>query len=185
MKTYVRAVVRDRRGRVINDTGWKETNTLTKNFYAFLRCAMQSYNTLCVRTDGSAGTIEHPALGDDYFMRLRALAGADDIGIVVGSGTTEPTRNDYNLESQIPHGTGTGQLYYYECNVDFGDDYVQACRTFENQSGADITINEVGLIAQYYDYDLTASAYALIARSLFTLTIPAGGSATIYYKISG
>ena len=146
---------------------------------------MRNEDTPCVRTDGSTGTIERPNAGTHYLMCIWQLAENDNRGIVVGTGSTEPTRNDYNLESKIPHGTGLGQLYYYECNVEFGNDYVQAYRAFENQSGEDITIREVGLIAQYYDVDAAAYKYALIARSLFTLTIPAGGSATLYYKISG
>lgn len=185
VKTYVRAVVRDKDGRVIRDTGWRRTNTLTKNFYAFLRCAMERENTPCVREDGTVGTIETPYNGNHYFMELYTSAGDDGEGIVVGTGTTEPTRNDHALESKIPHGTEAGQLYYYECHVEHGDDYVQASRTFENLSGADITISEVGLLAEYYDVDAAAYRSALIARSLYTVTVPDGGSVTLYYRISG
>jgi len=185
MRTYVRAVVKDREGRVLKDTGWKETNTLTKNFYAFLRAAMDDIDTSCVRTDGTTGTIERPLDKAHYFMSVDTGEGLDNCGLVVGTGTTEPTRDDHKLESKIPHGTGAGELYYYDTAVIHGPDYIEVRRTFANQSGADITVREVGLIARYYDADTTALELALIARSLFTITIPAGGSATLYYKISG
>ncbi|RLI87201.1 MAG: hypothetical protein DRP01_02525 [Archaeoglobales archaeon] len=185
MRTYVRAIVKDRAGRVLKDTGWKETNTLTKNFYAFLGCAMKEENTPCTRVDGTAGTIERPVGGTHAFMELFGYEGNDDGGLLVGTGTTEPTRDDYALESKIPHGTGAGQLYYYTTSIIHGPDYVEVRRTFANQSGADITVREVGLVACYYDVDVSAYRYALIARSLFTITIPDGGSATLYYKISG
>jgi len=185
MRTYVRAVVKDRKGRVLKDTGWVKTNTLTKNFYAFLHSAMHVQNTPCTRSDGTAGTIERPVGGTHAFMSLNGYEGEDTEGIVVGTGATEPTRDDYALESKIPHGTGTGQLYYYANDIFYGSDYVEARRTFANQSGADITVREVGLMARYWDVDAGGYRYALIARSLFTITIPAGGSATLYYKISG
>ena len=185
VRTYVRAVVRDKDGRIIKDTGYRRTNTLTKNFYAFLKCAMKSEDTACVRDDGTAGTIEYPGGGAHGFMKVWAAEGDDDTGLLVGTGTTSPTRDDYALESKIAHGTGSGQLYYYQTDVLYGSDYVEARRTFNNQSGADITINEVGLMALYYDVDAAAYRRALIARSLFTITVPDGGGATLYYRISG
>jgi len=185
MRTYVRAVVRDRRGRIIRDTGWRETNTLTKNFYALLRCAMQTEDTPVTRDDGTVGTAETPHSGTHYFIRIDNVTGADERGLLVGTGTTSPTRTDYSLESKIPHGTGSGQLYYYACEVVHGDDYVEVRRTFGNESGADITIKEVGLVAGYYDVDAADYKRTLIARSLFEITIPNGGSATLYYRITG
>jgi len=185
MKTYVRAVVKDKNGKVIKDTGWKETNTLTRNFYAFLSAAMRDEPTPCTRVDGTDGEIYEPSYSGYEFMHASVAAEHDERGLVVGTGTTEPTRNDYKLESQIPHGTGAGQLYYRACDVVFGDDYIEVMRAFENQSSDDITINEVGIIVIYRDKLTGDYEWALIARSLFTLTIPAGGSATLYYKISG
>ena len=185
VRTYVRAVVRDRSGKVIEDTGWRRTNTLTKNFFAFLRAAAASKNTPVVRRDGTTGTIQNPKAAAEYFMRLHDSAGYDEIGLQVGTGTTEPTRDDYKLESQIRHGTGAGQLSYGASEVYYGPDYLEVRRSFNNQSGADITINEVGLMAFYYDVDAASGYWALIARSLFTITIPDGGSATLYYRIQG
>jgi len=185
MRTYVRAVVKDRNGQVIKDTGWKRTNTLTKNFYAFLNAAARDTNTSCIRLDGTTGTIQAPGEGAQSFMRMRHGEGWDDRGLVVGTGTTSPTRDDYKLESPITHGTGIGQLYYGASDVYYGSDHIEVRRSFGNNSGGDITINEVGLIARYYDVDAAEVRGALIARSLFTITIPDGGSATLYYKISG
>jgi len=185
MRTLVRAVVRDREGRVIRDTGWRETNTLTKNFFAFLRCAMRDDPTPVVRTDGTTGTIATPSSGSYAFMECSTTAGITTWGLLVGTGTTEPTRDDYNLESKIPPGTGAGRLEYGASDVLYGPDYVEVRRSFNNASGGDITIREVGLVACYRDADAGADKRALIARSLFTVTIPDGGSATLYYRIQG
>ena len=183
MKTYVRAVVKDKNGKIVKDTGWKETNTLTKNFYAILATQMEHVNGKydVTRTDGTVVKSEHYS----YNFAANAPEGDDTYGIQVGTGTTEPTRDNYRLEHKITHGTGSGQLYYYACTFVQGDDYVEVRRTFANQSGADITINEVGLAVVFYSYTDSAMKKALIARSLFTITIPDGGSATLYYRISG
>jgi len=184
MRTYVRAVVRDRKGRIIRDTGWKETNTLTKNFYAFLRCAMQDADTPVTTVGGTIKVCEEPSGINATFMFVAAPAGNDSRGMVVGTGTTSPTRTDYNIESKIEHGTDSGQLYYYACEVTHSDDYVEITRTFGNESGADITIREIGIIAQYHDVE-GYTRLALIARSLFEITVPYGSSVKIYYRITG
>ena len=183
VRTYVRAVVRDKGGRIIRDTGWRRTNTLTKNFYAILATQMEQVDGKydVVRLDGTVVKSGH----DSQNFAADAPEGDGTYGIQVGTGTTEPTRDDYKLESKITHGTGSGQLYYYACTFVQGSDYVEVRRTFANQSGADITINEVGLAVVFYSQTDSATKKALIARSLFTITVPDEGSVTLYYRISG
>lgn len=82
----------------------------------------------------------------------------ENLGIVVGSGTTAVTPTDTKLETKIAHGKSAGQLLYlgnalYPVVVSPPDAYVDLVRFFENQSGGNITINEVGIYAlgsQYY-----------------------------------
>ena len=181
MKTYVRAVVKDRFGRVIKDTGWKKTNTITRWFYALLDTHMRQsgyYEITFESGDANTANLDTKNWG--------AVGPEGNTGehIVVGTGTTSPTRTDYKLESKIPHGTGTGQLIYKAGETIIGDDYIELRRTFENQSGNDITINEVGILVHCVAAD-GVDKRVLIARSLFTLTIPNTALATIYYRISG
>jgi len=183
VRTYVRAVVRDKGGRIIRDTGYRRTNTLTKNFYAILATQMEHVDGKydVTRTDGTVVKSAYYATN----FEADAPEGDGTYGLQVGTGTTEPTRDDYKLESRITHGTGSGNLYYYACTFVQGDDHVEVRRTFANQSGADITINEVGLTVLFYSDTDSATKKALIARSLFTITVPDGGSVTLYYRISG
>ena len=87
---------------------------------------------------------------------LEASAGNDTLGIVVGSGSTAVTLNDYNLVSQIPHGTTAGRLAYgampatnvTPINTTLGNSwYYSVSRNFSNLGTTSIGIYEVGLIA--------------------------------------
>ena len=182
MKHYIRAVVRDKNGKVIKDTGYKRVNTITRWFYALLATDMaQEARWQITFENGTTGTLGYDS------RNFGAAAGEGDTGrhIVVGTGTADPTRLDHALEAKIAHGTGSGQLYYGVGSFDIGDDYIELRRTFTNNSGADITINEIGILVYAYDADAGTLKRALIARSLYTITVPDGGSVTLYYRISG
>jgi len=109
-------------------------------------------NTL--RTNG-AGTVYsiNSAAGQAY-------------GIVVGTGTNAVTISDYKLQSIIAHGNGAGQLYHQATvvsgvTVSGSDAYFTAQRTFNNNSGGLITVQEAGI----YSYSSTGY-YFLEVRDL-------------------
>jgi len=182
-KCYIRAVIKDKEGNVIKDTGWKETNLLVQNFFRHLRAAFGNIDTSGVRTDGLTYSIRRPAFGAYDFMRADGPETDDSYGIVVGTGTKAPALDDYNLDAKITHGTGTGQLYYFATSITLGNGYVETTRSFQNLSGADITINEVGLVCVSIADGLTSMF--LITRSLFTITVANGATITLYYRIGG
>jgi hypothetical protein len=115
-----------------------------------------------------------------------AAAANTNIGIVVGTGTTQMSPDDYALEAQIAEGTGTDQLNYGACTVgavtvDGNISTVSVSRSFTNNSGADITISEVGLIVQ----PRYGTGYILITRDVLTTpqVIAAGDTQPITLKI--
>ena len=119
---------------------------------------------------------------------MLAPAGTDSYGIVVGTGTTYPSLDDYNLESKIPHGTESGRLSYGETSkYDYSESgsivVDQGCqRSFDNNSGADITINEIGLIATINIGGQNVNI--LLMRDVISATtVPNGGRVTIKYWI--
>jgi hypothetical protein len=72
-------------------------------------------------------------------------------GICVGSSQIPYDINQYNLQSLITHGTGTGQLQYGSNNVSFfsinGTTATWTInKTFSNESGNTVNINEIGII---------------------------------------
>jgi len=156
-------------------------------------------STTVVNVAGSSVTayIEWYAGSSNYgggnSMGLLAGDNVDSYGIVVGSGTSPVTLDNYALASKISHGTSAGQLDYdamaaEELGLDTSvSPPVYRCRFlrgFKNLSGGDIVINEVALIARCYwkDYGAVRNDVTfMIARDVLpsTYTVPAGGSATV------
>lgn len=101
--------------------------------------------------------------------------------IVVGSGTTPATVDDYKMQSQITSGLSATQ----EISVD--EDNNPICKlTLTNASSEDITIGEVGIIGPCVRTNSTSyKQLVLLERTVLDnpITIPAGGFGVIDYCI--
>jgi len=102
-------------------------------------------------------------------------ASINNCGIVIGTGTATPTPGDYNLGNQIANGTGSGQMVYN--NPSFSTPSVNGNTTsmtitqsFQNQSGASITVTEVGIEVLVYTNSGT-NDHALIVHDLLSSPI--------------
>ncbi|MFP3208210.1 MAG: hypothetical protein RXR82_00340 [Nitrososphaeria archaeon] len=112
-------------------------------------------------------------------------SGDASYGIQVGTGTAANSTSTYALASQIANGTGSGQLYYgsHSYTWSTGSTNTIVTRTFINQSGASITVSEVGLVWES-NYD---GPYAfLMIRDVLSssFTVANGGSFVAQYTIS-
>ncbi len=79
---------------------------------------------------------------------------AQDVGIQVGRGAASVSLDDYALQTRISHGRGANQFEIDGCAVfpptfahPTGETVVR--RYFNNNSGASITVNEVGLYSPF------------------------------------
>jgi hypothetical protein len=109
--------------------------------------------------------------------------GQDTSGIVIGSGTTPPTRTDYALVNKIAHGTGTGQIYYQRQTYELLTDYsFRLNREFTN-AGSDLSVAEAGLI---YSTGISSSGrYLLLLRDTFTpVSVTTGNGIRVRYTFS-
>lgn len=97
------------------------------------------------------------------------LLGDSYSGLIVGTNNTAPTANDVKLGNLITHGTGVGQLQY---GLQYSTDGVTTLgnvssfsmtRTFVNNSGAPITVSEMGFCTFY-----SATRYFLMLRDLLS-----------------
>jgi len=117
-----------------------------------------------------------------------APAGDDNYGILVGSSDAAFSVDQYNLVSKIPHGTGAGQLEYDQTQlpgaVTSGNTIeYQIKRYFNNRSGGDVTVREIGYAVKVVDAG-GVEHYLLLARDVITaITIPDGGTLTVTYRI--
>lgn len=183
-------------GKVVK-TVKKKGNGFLKNFMALL-CGLLFDNIATANIRDTTGTYYDARVryyaADDTFRNAHAEAGEGitDRGILVGTGTTPPAPTDYSLESLIEHGTGAGQMYYYATNVvgiSVSDNEISfdVVREIANQSGADITVYEIGL-AIYYYYVEDGTPYnlnVLLIRDVISdgITVPNGQSLRITYRI--
>jgi hypothetical protein len=134
-------------------------------------------------TDGSDEYIQSYSTN----WRCDAPVNNDTYGILVGTGITAPTVDDYAMETKIAHGVGAGQIQYSA--VTFGapasdgtTSHFTITRDFANGSGASITVTEVGLVVTLYTYAGTAR-YFLTIRDAVNITVPNGETLTVNYRI--
>jgi hypothetical protein len=109
--------------------------------------------------------------------------GDDTTGIVIGAGTTAPSRTDYALVAKIPHGTGVGQIYHNRQTYELLTDYsFRLNREFTN-AGSDLSVAEAGLI--YKTYISSTLRTLLLLRDTFTpITVTAGNGIRVRYTFS-
>ena len=115
-------------------------------------------------------------------------AGYDNQGILVGSGTNDESFEDYALQTKITTGNGAGQLSYTISNG-HALSYNPATKTmtdqfiryFNNNSGASINVNEVGLVTGVSP----GGCFCMMSRDKLasTVAIPNTGQLKVTYTI--
>lgn len=168
----------DKNGKVIREKEF-EANSLVKGFIALL-CAQTNMASPSVQTtDSNSSTFNDDARN----FRFESAAGSIAPGIVVGTGTNAVDIDDYKLQTIVAHGVGAGQLQYAIMELATGytvsgsDAYFEIRRAVNNNSGGDITINEIGLYSLGYD-----GYVVCIDRTLSTTTVTNGNGKVITYK---
>lgn len=148
---------------------------LVKAFLQVVSCIQtwRSENPTIKRTDGVNDNVIGTSGWDNGGYPCDILGGGTSVdqGIVLGSGNTPVANTDYDLETPVEHGTGSGQLYYVEQKalelreIETGtppkvtSSQWTILRYFINMSGGSITVREIGLKCQ-----IDSGAYALIGR---------------------
>jgi len=121
---------------------------------------------------------------------MRAAAGEDGRGIVVGSGTAEESFEDCALQTQIANGTGAGQLSYIaseEHSVSY-DTPTRVFRNhlvryFNNNSGGDVNVNEVGIYCKIQQPGSARSHCYSRDKLAATVTVPDTGQLKVTYTV--
>lgn len=122
--------------------------------------AAQIFEFMFKHTDGSgikdtSGVNKSFDISGSQSLPLDLTKGDNDQGILVGTGATAADRDDFILETRIDNGSSTGQLDYgtmvaYQGALGTSTGFtVLVERTFTNNSGASITINEVGTACEW------------------------------------
>lgn len=105
-------------------------------------------------------------------------------GVILGTGDTPPTFDDYKLAGDIISGfVYTSTL---SANSDENGVTLKAKYTITNNNASEITIKELGLINGMGGSTFTASEKGLLDRTVLDnpVTIPAGGVGQVEYTIT-
>ncbi len=157
-------------------------------------CYGDIYMTIEKRGEGDGGGWSYGDFVGYGFNNINYAVGSEDwYGIVVGSGTAPWSKDGHKLSAIIRHGSGSGQLSHGAMPVS-SKSYSAAKkrwtithgRTFTNNSGADITVNEVGLCwAGWYQAMISVYRCFLMARDVLDVPCLVGAetSVTVYYRI--
>ena len=198
--------VRDKNGNLISKRKGR-SKSLLRNFALMLRGLMAgniygviSGTTLNVKVTVTArdGTTlnypsfrydppsDHPELNAPSAMEVSAMERNDKYGILVGTGTAPVTKDDYDLNSQIPDGFADGQMVHgkttvEDVNGDPPSSVFRIIRTFTNEGSSTITVYEIGLVARVNENSTVK--YVLIARDVLDTPqdVPAGATLTVRY----
>ena len=181
----IEVIVLDKDGREIHREK-KPMDSFTYNVMTLL-AIFDSDGWAVNDINGNAVMLEFKKGVDDYLYDASVLApaGEDKYGILVGSSDKAFDVLDLNLGAKIPHGTGSGQLSYGETSeVAYGADYKTWQRAFDNLSGADIVVKEIGMFAKVVreEAGVPKDYYIMLARDVITTTtVPNGGRLIVKY----
>ena len=135
------------------------------------------------------GNVQNQILRGNYSFFSNAGIGSLS-GIMVGTGSTPPTINNYVMEAVIAHGGLAGQLQFSA--VSFGapasnvnTSQFTITRNFANASGGTITVYEIGLYTYPYWGRVATYYYCLTIRDVIGVgvVILNGETLTINYRL--
>jgi hypothetical protein len=195
---YYEVILKDRNGKVVKRFKRKSESWL-RAFITLLRgLYLQRYGAGVVTVnivseDGVTGAFPcnySPTTISWVYPCCNGDVGDVSQGIVVGSSDVANDINTYALGSKISHGTESGQLVYnamtFEDVVNPSGTILQfrMTRVFTNNSGADVTVKEMGLLARILSSNVGAKSLLLARDVLSTpITIPDGYSLTLRYIV--
>ena len=154
---------------------------LTKNFYSYMRAALQNTAATFIKPDGTTQDIALDQNKPPFTVMYSWASQVNADGVSFGTGTTPAVASNYKLESilssaQISVATPSTVSFsrfdaYDEYSVTFG---------VTNKTAEAITISEVGLTTMP-----NAFYHALLDRTVLDtpVTIPANQSKQITYTI--
>lgn len=180
MQAFITIETKDKNGQ-LKFYSKKEANSLVRGFIDTLQAQMSDIAVVAGWTD--TGNTNRNTASNVQNFRVNSGAGVVTHGIVVGTGVAAVAITDYALGTLIAHGVGAGQLNYgltsvgVMATVGTSREFTVA-RTVTNNSGADITVNEVGI----YSY-ITAAWYVCLDRTLNTFVVGNGLASTVTYTL--
>lgn len=168
------------------------TKNWIKNFIQNI--AASAYALKDLAGNSVAATASHTGQSFTKAANCFGGAGVTDMGIIVGSGDTAVSADDYSLAQLISSGSGSGELSYLaqsstsaiaKLSVLEGKAYATYVRDFTNNSAAAVTVREAGLVAKTgvtTEGVETTGSYLLARWLTGDVTVNPGETLRIYFK---
>ena len=199
--------VRDSKGRIIQRHK-QRSHSWVRNAYNMMFCYLAgkdldngSFGAGYLSLKDTGGSVRYGngpvCLGravstDTTSWGYRGPAGNDDYGILVGSGTNPEDFDSHFVHSKISNETGAGQLTYVESEghaITWNPGTLtmknELARFFNNNSGGDVSVNEVALVLRGYQPGSSVPYNYMTARDLLasTITVPDTGQLKVTYTV--
>jgi hypothetical protein len=175
MKAELKATIFEKDGKVIEDRGFEEAHSFVFNFVKILFILLSQISTYLTNTNNAFAAASAAST-------LLAVQPADNVtyyGIQIGSGTTSPAMTDATLTTQIVTNVHHNLVNLFLNCPNSNTMEIIISRTFMNNTGSTLTINEVGLISY-----MNASYGYLLDHTLYTAVVPIAGAITLTYKFT-
>lgn len=197
LRGEIEVEVRDKDGELIHFHK-EEAHSWLVNFLHWLRAffyqqvgvAAGGTETVTDTSGASQSIVYGSTTGANAFFGVRAPAGDDSYGLIMGMGSLSVIPEDYQLAAKISEGTGVNQMNYggvtVEALTSITNGYqFRVIRTATNNSGGAITVSEIGIVAELWEVGGTR-IFMLVARDVLTtsVSVPAGSTITVRYIIS-
>ncbi|MDP4280155.1 MAG: hypothetical protein QQM50_06380 [Dehalococcoides mccartyi] len=206
-ETFWELEVRDRSGKVVQRLR-QRSHSWVRNAYNMMFCYLAgkdlsngSFGAGYLSLKETGGAVQNGAgpvclsqgsSVDSTSMGYRGPAGNDAYGILVGSGTNPEDFESHALHVKIANGTGAGQLTYVQSEshaINWNPGTLtmknDLARFFNNNSGADVSVNEVALALRGYRPGSSVPYHFMTARDLLiaTVTVPNTGQLKVTYTV--
>ena len=182
--SYYQIEIRDRDGKLLRRFRRKSRSYIQQwNEIVCVQCGYKSDFSM-KDTGGTDRDVDRGA----YSLYMEAGEDVDEYGIRVGTGTTAVAIDDNALATPIADGVGSGQMYHYAVTVADASVSGSSCsftvtRVIGNQSGATISVTEIGIY--FVAYENASPRYFLGIRDVLasSVAVPDGGAITVEYTI--
>jgi hypothetical protein len=196
---YLTIIVRDKDGKVIR-VHRQRSHSPTYNFiYLLLPYSFYSTSgaTVTIINTSSGSSSWTPTVNLITYPNTQTNHPSYLIMIQVGAGSQSNPSAATNLAAPITSGTGNGQLVYGAVSVSSNitasgnSAYFYITQTFSNESGANVSITEIGIITQIQVNGLGCGNVVNFGSLLVwydvlssAITVPSQGAVTIYYTFT-
>jgi hypothetical protein len=176
----IEATVQDKDGKVLESRNFKMDSWVDNFAWLFHLIVNMVFGTVWPKI--TAGT--HPTTVYWTYSSVPGISGQTDGGIVIGTGNTAYDHTHVALETQIAHGSGSGQVLY---SPEVPTDPVWSStkwtmtkqRVFNNVSGASISVKEIGIYAK----ENGSGSSLMMARDVVApISVPHLGTLTVTYS---